>query len=100
MSRGPGWLQMRIVELVSASDTMMRTIDICADVFGTTSITPAQAVSVRRALRNLVKTGTILRVDGSWSDRNIRFGTPAIVKAYDERVANIFGRRTRKKGPA
>jgi hypothetical protein len=63
MSKGPGWLQRRLMEELQNSDKPRDTMDLAAAVFEQSYPSDAQHKSVHRALRKLADTGVIACLD-------------------------------------
>lgn len=92
MSRGPGTVQRKIIELFAASpDWMPDSIKIAEAVFARINVTDSQTVSVRRALRRLVELKAIVQIEGSFRWGRSRWCLQATADAYYERVGRTFG---------
>jgi hypothetical protein len=98
MSRGLGAVQRRILEILSAEDGLIDTLEIAgrvfdcaADAHGVVLISPAQAVSVRRACRGLVEAGKIADLGRHWHNGRQRWANTEAAERYRARVAAVFG---------
>jgi len=93
MSRGPGKVQRRVLDLFAAKpDWMPDSIELAARVFDKNPISDSEHVSVRRALRALVQSGVVVDMGRHWHDNRKRWCLPAKARAYHARVEQAFGR--------
>jgi len=66
MSRGLGWVQRRLLEILNSQDRVIETFELAALVFdvspgpdGVTKVNPAQIFATKRALRKLATEGSV-----------------------------------------
>ena len=93
MSRGPGTVQRRVLAILEAGG-LLDSITVAGLVYGQQTVTPAQAVSVRRALRLLATAGRIADLGRGWRSGRRMWATPERAAAYKERVQRVFGPMT------
>lgn len=90
MSKGKGHVQRTILEALAYMGHA-DSLTVAYLVFGDNPVLPAQAASVRRALRRLVEAGEITDLGRGWSDGRRRYGVdgrhPTSDLKSDRRVA-------------
>ena len=99
MSRGPGAVQRRLLDLLEGQDRLIDTIELAALAFnvqpneaGQSVVADAQVVSVRRALGKLAKEGKVVDLGRHWRDGRRRWASPVAAERYHQRVKAVFGR--------
>lgn len=90
MSRGAGAL-MRALREVLARVGMADSITLAGEVYGRQTVTPSEAVSVRRALRSLERRGEVVDLGRRWRCGRRMWATPARAAEHRERVRRTFG---------
>src|SRR3954468_8589599 len=100
MSRGPGIVQRRILDILAEHDRLIDTIELAALVFdvrpndaGQYLLSEARLVSVRRALGKFAKEGKAIDCGRNWRSGRRCWASPWAAKAYYDRVKNTLGRR-------
>lgn len=92
MSRGLGALQRRVLAVLEHNpDHITFSLVIAGLAFDTESVSPAQVVATRRALRGLVARGLAAQASGGFRYGQHAWGTPAAVAAYEQRARAVFG---------
>ena len=82
---------MRAVLDVLARVGMTDSITVAAEVYGRQTVTPSEAVSVRRALRTLAKSGQVEDMGRGFRHGRRMWATPERAAEYRGRVRRTFG---------
>ena len=100
MSRGPGIIQRRILDILAEQDRLIDTIELAALVFdiqpneaGQYLISEGRVVSVRCALGKFAKEGKAIDCGRNWRSERRCWASPSAAQAYYDRVKSTFGRR-------
>ena len=100
MSRGLGAIQRRLVEILERHDGLLDTFELAAHAYDLTPsevLSEAELVSVRRALRGLVRKGMIADLGRRGRrDGRQRWASLAAEARYEEPVKNTLGRYPRR----
>jgi hypothetical protein len=99
MSRGPGTIQRRLVEILERDQKLLDTFELAARAYdlssndqGRITLSDPQLVAVRRALRGLVRKGAIADLGRNWHNGRKRWATVDAAARYHDRVKAVFGR--------
>lgn len=82
---------MRGLRDVLARVGMADSITLAAEVYGRQTVTPSEAVSVRRALHALEALGEVEDLGRGFRHGRRMWGTPGRAEEYRDRVRRTFG---------
>lgn len=91
MSKGLGEVQRKCLAVLAAAGKMLDSIEVAGRAIDKRTVTEAESVSYRRALRKLAASGRIVDMGRGWSDKRRRWAPPEVAEAYYKRVGKAFG---------
>lgn len=98
MHQGQGAVQRRLIAILEENGKLLDTFELAAgayrvepDAAGQISLSAAQLVSVRRALRGLVNQGAIADLGRHWHNGRQRWASLPAAKQYRQRTRKAFG---------
>ena len=95
MSRGPGAIQRRLIEILGQHEKLLDTFELAArayDLDSVDALSEAQLVAVRRGLRGLARKGAIADLGRHWRNGRQHWASVEAAARYHDRVKNIAGR--------
>lgn len=94
MSRGLGKIQRAVLEVFENNPKKgLDSIVVTGLVFDKTEVNDSECVSVRRALRSLVKSELLLDMGRGFRQGRRQYALPEYYEEYRERVNTVFGKK-------
>ena len=91
MSKGLGKIQRSVLEIFELNpDKSIDSISMTGLVFDKTEVSDSELVSVRRALRSLVKAGHLVDMGRGFRQGRRHYATPEYFEQYKKRLKSTF----------
>lgn len=100
MSKGLGKIQRSVLKVFELnSDCSIDSISVAGLVFDKTEVNDSELVSVRRALRSLVKSGFLSDMGRGFRQGRRHYATPEYYEKYKKRLQSTFNEKHTKDRP-